>query len=118
MKNYLYRLISISLTIMVSGCATAYISLLRGEYAATGMADGIYYGHEEYPRIYPASFIAVTEEIPAWWWVSKNDLERDYKYLFWIFGAPFSLVDLPISIVSDTIMLPYDLTQTRKGVCR
>lgn len=98
----------------IQGCATAYMIEIRGEYASCGKAEGIYHGEEEYPRAYPATFICATEEIPAWWWASGNSLEREYKYAFWILGAPLSLIDLPISVITDTAMLPYDIKQIKE----
>lgn len=95
------------------GCATAYVANLRSEFAAEGKAYGVYYGDEEYPCLYPATRIAAAVEVPTWWWPSKTSIGRGYKSWLWPLGAILSVVDVPCSVVTDTIMLPYDYRNTR-----
>lgn len=94
--------------LLIGGCSTAYVANLRSEYSDTDEIYGVYYGDEEYPCIYPATRIAVLVEVPAWWWPSETSLGRGYEAWLWPIGAPLSIVDIACSIVTDTIMLPYD----------
>lgn len=96
---------------LLSGCSTCYVALLRHEFNEKGYVDGIYYGKSEYPVVYPATRIASMVEVPSWWEPSDIRFARDFQLLFWPFGAVMSLVDVPLSIVSDTCMLPYDIVK-------
>lgn len=100
---------------LISGCATAYVSHLRSEFLEDGASYGIYYGDEEYPCIYPATRIAMLIEVPTWWWWSNTSLGRDYEIWLWPLGAPLSIVDVGVSMVTDTIMLPYDYLTTKRN---
>lgn len=93
------------------GCATAYVATLRSEYATNGRIHGVHKGDSEYPTLYPATQIAATVEVPSWWLPSDIEIGTEYKLYLWPIGAVGSLVDVPISIVTDTIMLPYDAYQ-------
>lgn len=113
-KSY-WHLVPLAITMIASGCATAYVSSLRSEYAEKGMVEGVFYGEREYPCVYPATRIAATVEIPTWWWPSKTSIGRLYEAWLWPIGAPLSLVDVVCSIASDTIMLPYDFCKERES---
>lgn len=107
------------LVFLLSGCSTCYVALLRHEFNEKGYVDGVYYGKSEYPVAYPATRIATFVEVPGWWWPSHHRIARGYQLIFWPIGAVLSLADIPISLVSDTCMLPYDLVKTyrtEKGV--
>ena len=99
--------------LLIGGCATAYVSNLRQEYSANGEAFGVYYGEDEYPRLYPATRIAVFVELPTWWWPSDTEIGRGYEAWLWPIGAPLSIVDVFCSIATDTIMLPYDYSKVK-----
>ena len=101
--------------LLVGGCATGYIAGLRHEFAKDGVAKGVYFDEKEYPSVYPATRIAVFVEIPTWWWPRKTELEKGYASWLWPIGAPLSIVDVVCSIVSDTVMLPYDTITTKRG---
>lgn len=98
---------------MISGCATAYVAHLRSEYSSDGKAYGVYYGDEEYPCLYPATRIAAAVEVPTWWWPTKTSSGSGYESWLWPFGAILSVADVPCSVVTDTIMLPYDYKNMR-----
>ena len=100
------------LVFLFSGCSTCYVSLLRHEYNENGVVEGVYHGTEEYPTVFPATRIAAGVEVPVWWWPSDMKLGRDYQRMLWPFGALLSLVDVPISLLSDLVMLPYDILKT------
>ena len=100
---------------LICGCSTCYVSILRSEYHEDGKALGIYNGYDEYPSLYPATKVTTTIEIPSWWWPSKMRIVRSYQIGLWPVGVVFSLVDLPVSIATDTFMFPYDLTNTIKN---
>lgn len=102
------------LMVMSVGCATAYVAVLRSEYSESGKVCGVYYGDSEYPRIYPSLMIATCIEIPTWWWISETDIGRGYEAWLWPIGAPLSLVDVFVSCITDTVMIPYDYNQIRK----
>lgn len=101
----------LALVLLLSGCATCYVAVLRSEYSEKGYVDGAYRGRDEYPDLYPATKIATTVEVPSWWWPSNIRIARNYQLLLWPLGAVMSVVDVPISIVSDTCMLPYDMVK-------
>lgn len=90
------------------GCATLYVADSRSEYNDQGNVIGIFAGDREYPRVYPATYIATMVEIPTWWSPRHLQLERKYQLYLWPLGAPLSVVDVGISLTTDTIMLPYD----------
>ena len=100
-------------SMMASGCATGYAVSLRNEFSDEGKVHGVYFGEKEYPCIYPATKIAVRVEIPTWWWVSKTEIGRGYEVWLWPLGAPLSLADVALSVVTDTVMFPYDLSKVR-----
>ena len=97
---------------LVSGCSTCYVAALRYEYNERGYVDGVYYGRDEYPTVFPATRIAAAVEIPHWWSSGRVGIARNYQLMFWPFGAALSLADVPISMVTDTCMLPYDLAMS------
>lgn len=107
MKRVLYITL-IGMLVSAGGCATSYVAHLRHEYSHEGKSYGVYYGDEEYPCLYPATRIAVLVEVPTWWWFSKTDIGRGYEAWLWPLGAPISIVDVFVSVLSDTVMLPYD----------
>jgi uncharacterized protein YceK len=88
------------------------VAVLRSEYSDNGKIHGIYFGEEEYPAIYPATKIAVKVEMPRWWLPGMLRQQEEYRLLLWPFGMVLSTADIPLSIATDTIMLPYDLTNT------
>lgn len=100
------------LVFLFSGCSTCYVALLRHEYNKNGVAEGVYHGKEEYPALFPATRIAVGVEIQTWWSPSDMKLGRDYQRMLWPFGAVMALIDVPISVISDLVMLPYDILKT------
>lgn len=105
----------IGAVLLMIGCSTAYVSLLRSEFSKEGTSNGVYYGTNEYPCVYPATRISMFIEVPTWWCVSSTSLGRDYKKWLWPIGAPLSIVDVGVSIVTDTIMLPYDYMTSKSS---
>lgn len=95
-----------SMLCATSGCATAYVGALRREYAESGNAVGIYGEGDVYPSVYHATWVSTLVGVPRW--VSPSRLDKAYvDSLRWI-GLPLALCDVPISLVTDTFMLPYD----------
>ena len=91
---------------LACGCATAYVGALRHEYADSGNAVGIYGEGDVYPSVYHATWVSMLVGVPRW--VSPSRLDKAYvESLRWI-GLPLALCDVPISLVTDTFMLPYD----------
>ena len=109
------HIVPLVLLFFACGCATAYVSKLRCEYADDGRVDGVFFGELEYPCIFPATRIATTVEIPTWWCPSETRVGRLYEAWLWPIGAPLSLVDVVCSIVSDAIILPYDYCNVEDG---
>lgn len=108
--NMLIAIVILGLVVLCSsGCSTCYVGLLRSEYNAEGKATGLYFGEGEYPSRYLATRVSATIEVPYWWWIGEGEGIDWYKVVLWPIGAPFALIDVPLSIVSDTIMLPYDV---------
>lgn len=113
--RFQYHLMSMLMALFfVGGCATAYISELRKEYKQYGQSYGIYEGRKEYPRVFPATHIAVKEEVPSWWKPSILRGRSSYELWVWPLGVTLSLSDVPISLVTDVVMLPYDWHKTKK----
>lgn len=113
------RVVSIAIIFalsLIGGCATAYVANLRSEYSDKGVVDGVYYGEDEYPCIYPATKISLLVEVPTWWWPSETEIGRGYEAWLWPIGAPLSLIDVVCSISTDTIMLPYDWNKISRKV--
>lgn len=94
---------------LLSGCASLYMAEMRGDYNDDGKTVGLYGIADRYPSVYCATKIAVLVEIPTWWWPGDMELVRKYQVWLWPFGAVLSIADVPMSLVSDTVMLPYDL---------
>lgn len=101
-------IILIGMLVVLCGCATSYVAHLRHEFLNEGKTYGVYYGEDEYPCLYPATRISAMVEVPTWWWFSKTDIGRGYEAWLWPLGAPLSIVDVFVSVLSDTVMLPYD----------
>ena len=115
MKNISEIVIAIMM-VLCEGCATCYVAHLRKEYRESGVSEGVYYGRKEYPSSYPATRIALLVEVPTWWWPSETEIGRGYEAWLWPIGAPMSLVDVLCSVVSDTVMLPYDFIKARERI--
>jgi uncharacterized protein YceK len=98
--------------LICGGCATGYVHNKRTEWNSTHRNTSVYGDFDRYPAVYRATCIAAAVEIPTWWWPPKHDYTGSYHYVFCIFGMPLSLIDLPISVVTDTLMFPYDLYKT------
>ena len=95
--------------LLLNGCSTLYVMNKRQEWKDKRENTSIYGDGDVYPALYRATYITYAEEIPTWWWpFNKTDPSKSYIASFWLIGAPLSIVDLPISMVSDTLMLPYD----------
>lgn len=94
------------------GCSTCYVASLRSEFNDSGNAAGLYFGENEYPSLFLATKVSLCVEIPTWWWPSNTRIGREYQLALWPIGAILSVVDLPISIVTDIVMLPYDWWKT------
>lgn len=84
------------------GCATVYVTALRSEYVCTGASDGVYLGRREYPRAYPATWVSAVREVPAWCSLDGG------VTLWWVLSAGFSVLDLGVSAMTDTVCLPFD----------
>lgn len=108
----MHRIILNSLFILIlplCGCSTCYVASLRSEFNDSGHCIGLYYGINEYPSVFLSTRVSLCIEIPAWWWPSNTRIGREYQLALWPIGAILSVADLPISVLTDTIMLPYDL---------
>lgn len=92
----------------LSGCATLYVSGMRSDYDGERRVIGIYGKGDVYPSCYHATWVVFREELPSWWWPSEYEWGRAYQMSIWPIGAVFSVVDVGISAVTDTVMLPYD----------
>lgn len=94
----------LTIVFLLSGCATGYATIIRDEYNEQGYVRGVYYGEEEYPAVFPATKIATMIEVPRWWGIGS--IEKNF--VIWPIGATFALLDVPVSILTDVAMLPYD----------
>ena len=99
-----------SMLCATSGCATAYVNELRHEYRETGRSVGVYGKNDRYPSVYHATWVSACVEVPTWCspFRERSKMEKDYWKRLCVFGIPMSLVDVPLSIVTDTVMCPYD----------
>lgn len=92
----------------LGGCSTVYVAHLRQEYNEKGRAYGIYYGEDEYPRAYPATRLSTTvvipSMIPCW-----DGMLSSARFWFGPINIPLSIADFAVSVVSDTVMFPYDI---------
>ena len=100
--------------LFLSGCASFYTSILREEFRRSGRVDGVYYGESEYPSLYHSTRIALTIEVPSWWWFSDSPIYDDYKLCFWPIGAILSLCDVPCSLITDTAYLYIDIKAKKR----
>ena len=104
------------LMFLCQGCSTTYAMDTRKEWRETGTNVPLYGFADSYPSVYPATLINTTVSIPLWFWPFDTDgFELEYLLCLWPVGAALTLIDLPISIVSDTIMLPHDVYHVVKG---
>lgn len=99
------------LLVCSAGCATGYATIIRSEYSE-GKGKDI---QEEYPRVYPACRIVVEREIPTWVYISGWKELEWYSPIMWPIGVIGTTSDMCISLVTDTLALPYDGYQTTKN---
>ena len=96
----------------LGGCATLYVAGMRSDYDGERRVTGIYGGKDVYPSCYHATWVAASEEMPGWWCPSDYEWGREYQAALWPLGAVFSIVDVGVSVVTDTVMLPLDAYRT------
>lgn len=99
----------LTIALICNGCATLYVSSLRDEFDNTNrIARGCYGSKDVYPSLYHSTYIAATVEIPLWMSATDDTLDGAYVKKFRWLGLPCALLDIPCSIITDTIMLPLD----------
>lgn len=99
------------LLVCCAGCATGYATIIRVEHSE-GKGKEI---REEYPRVYPACKVVVEREIPTWVYISGWEEIEWYSPIMWPIGVLGTTSDMCISLVVDTLALPYDGFQTTKN---
>lgn len=99
------------LLVCSAGCATGYATIIRAEHSEGKLTDR----SAEYPRVYPASKLVVEREIPTWVYISGWEELEWYSPIMWPIGVLGTTSDMCISLVVDTLALPYDGFQTTKN---
>ena len=99
------------LLICSTGCATGYATLLRTEYSEGKETVD----KNEYPKVYPATRVVIGREIPTWVYISGWEELEWYSPIMWPIGFLGTTSDMCISLVVDTLALPYDGFQTTKN---
>lgn len=94
-----------------AGCATGYATIIRVEHSEGKVSDR----SEEYPIVYPACKVVVEREIPTWVYISGWEELEWYSPIMWPIGVLGTTSDMCISLVVDTLALPYDGFQTTKN---
>lgn len=96
-------IVPLLLLIMSAGCASV------------GVRTGMYSGRAD---LYPATavdagilaYVAKRPFISQWDPTFSPDAQEGIVYLF----VPASIIDLPLAVAVDTLLLPYDLHKARK----
>jgi len=78
---FMFRLLMLSIFLLASGCATIAVRF-------EGQRD-------KFPNVYPSTFSDVYE------------IHMICDYGWWYLGLPI-VFDIPVSLVTDTVCLPYD----------
>lgn len=100
MRRRLAELLLSAPLLLACGCATFCVR--------TGQLEP---GNARY--VYPAVEGDVSVLLYPWW--EKIEHQTLEGVAIWPFVAPFMLVDLPISVATDTLLLPYDLYMVTVG---
>lgn len=91
------------------GCASLYVATMRNEFGATKKEVKGWYGDGDvYPSLYHSTYIASAVEVPIWVCGGDDPLDGAYIRKFRWVGIPCAVIDVPISLMLDTLMLPMD----------
>lgn len=108
MKMKLKSLLLAIGSLMIGGCSSIYMAKVRDEWSETKTCAG-WYADDEYPSVYGATKVAICEELCTWWNINSYYVGNLSFFYLYPLGMIGSLCDIPISIVTDTVMLPYDI---------
>jgi len=99
-----YQLLGALLTLFLSGCATAY---MRSDLSGT-QPNGLYPATK---ADFTGTYHYCSGNLDLFWSDATPSKPNLLEISFWVI---FATIDLPISIVTDTLCLPWDLTKRKK----